>query len=225
MSSRRFRGLCFLFLTLVAVTLGVANERAFSLRLPLEMRLKKRIAIDFENTPLAEVIETLRKSADIDIVIDESALDEADISRETPVSMTFEHIKVKSALKLILHQIRFDYMIRGESVVITTRDDPELAGSFVSLAYPVADLMGTPWSDVPSDGPTTEAKVIDLIKRVIDPSSWKLAGGQGTIRYSERTLSIVVYQSRERQEQIQELLVSLRRLQDERPALTPPAAR
>ena len=225
MSSHRLRSLGVLLLTLAAVTLGVADERAFSPRLPIERRLKKQIDVDFENTPFAEAIETLRKRSDIDIAIDKPAFDEAGFSMETPISMKLERISVKSVLKLILHQIQFDYMIRGESVVLTGQDNPGLALAFYSHAYPVADLIGTPWSDDPSDGPTTVAKVIDLMRRSIAPNSWNAAGGSGTIRYSWKTLSIVVFQSRERQQQVQELLAALRRLQDEHPALTPPAAR
>jgi hypothetical protein len=223
MYSGRFRGLYVLLLTLATVTLGITDDRAFSLRLPLEMRLKKRIAIDFVNTPLAEVIETLRKRSDIDIVVDEPALVEAGISRETPVSMTFEHIPVKSALQLTLHQVGLAWWLKDGRLIVTTEQYTDWPT--FSLAHPVADLLlDKSWDDLPWEGPTRESKLIDLIRHAIEPASWSMARGKGTIEYSPLTLSLVVFQRRELQEQVAELLASLRRLQEEK-FTPPPAAR
>ena len=66
---------------------------------------------------------------------------------------------------------------------------------------------------------TTEDKLKDLIKNTIDPNSWSDAGGQGTIDYFPLTMSLVINQTPDIQEQIADLLGALRRLQDQEVAV------
>lgn len=56
--------------------------------------------------------------------------------------------------------------------------------------------------------------LMDLIERTIAPDSWEELGGAGRMQEFESNLSLVIYQSQEVHEQIQDLLDQLRRLQD-----------
>ena len=228
MSSSRFRSLGVLLFTLVAVTISVGDDRAVSRPLPLEQRLKKQIDFDFQNTPFAEVIETLSRKSGIEIVIDKQALDEAGIAMDTPISMKVDRIAFKSALNLTLHQVGAAYTTEGEKLLITTLE--HLQGALISRDYPVADLLGKPWGGLASNGLTTEAKLIDLITRSIASRSWDDVGGKGTISYCRIRKSIIVNQRQDLHEQIANLFAALRRLHDKeipviQPAFTPPIAR
>jgi type II secretory pathway component GspD/PulD (secretin) len=61
--------------------------------------------------------------------------------------------------------------------------------------------------------------LINLITSTIEPHSWSSTGGPGTIDYFPTTMALVVNQTGDIQEQIQDLLASLRRLQDQEVAL------
>ncbi len=63
--------------------------------------------------------------------------------------------------------------------------------------------------------PTEERTLIDLIKQTVCPNSWSDTGGDGTIEYFPLTMSLVVNQTADVQEQIQDLVQALRRLQEQ----------
>jgi type II secretory pathway component GspD/PulD (secretin) len=66
---------------------------------------------------------------------------------------------------------------------------------------------------------TQERLLIDLITKTIAPGSWSGSGGQGTIDYHPLTMALVINQTHEVHDQIQDLLASLQRMQDVQVAL------
>jgi type II secretory pathway component GspD/PulD (secretin) len=61
---------------------------------------------------------------------------------------------------------------------------------------------------------TREDQLITLIQNTVSPKSWAQMGGQGTIDYFPMTMTLVINQTPDVQEQIADLLAALRRLQD-----------
>lgn len=68
-------------------------------------------------------------------------------------------------------------------------------------------------------GQTTEEALIRLITSTIEPQSWSTVGGSGTIEYYPLTMSLVINQTPNIQEQVADLLNNLRRLLDQEVAL------
>src|SRR5262249_18829428 len=66
-----------------------------------------------------------------------------------------------------------------------------------------------------SRAPTQEEQLISLLTHSVKPNSWAEMGGKGTIEFHPLTLSLVISQTPDIQEQIQDLLQALRRLQDQ----------
>jgi type II secretory pathway component GspD/PulD (secretin) len=66
---------------------------------------------------------------------------------------------------------------------------------------------------------TTEEKLMNLIKSTVSPNSWTDSGGPGTIDYFPLTMSLVIHQTPDIQEQVFDLLQALRRLQDQEVAV------
>jgi type II secretory pathway component GspD/PulD (secretin)/tetratricopeptide (TPR) repeat protein len=66
---------------------------------------------------------------------------------------------------------------------------------------------------------TMEDQLMNLIKSTIAPSSWGDMGGPGSLEYWPVTHSLVINQTPDIQEQIQDLLSALRRLQDQEVAV------
>jgi type II secretory pathway component GspD/PulD (secretin) len=63
-------------------------------------------------------------------------------------------------------------------------------------------------------GQTMEDLLIKMITNTIKPESWSNMGGSGTIEYYPLGMALVINQTPDIQEQVQELLTALRRLQD-----------
>jgi type II secretory pathway component GspD/PulD (secretin)/tetratricopeptide (TPR) repeat protein len=74
---------------------------------------------------------------------------------------------------------------------------------------------------VARSGPTgtTEEKLMGLIKNTVSPNSWSDSGGPGSIDYFPLTMSLVINQTPDIQEQVADLLGALRRLQDQEVAV------
>jgi hypothetical protein len=87
-------------------------------------------------------------------------------------------------------------------------------GNLITTAYPVADLV------IPLNQPsrqevkTQEEKLMKLLACTVCPRSWAEMGGEGTMEYFPLTMTLVVRQTADVQEQVADLLASLRRQQD-----------
>jgi hypothetical protein len=195
----------------------------------IEQKLDAPISLSFKDTPLSQIIDDLHALIGINVVADTAALEEAGVRLEQPLSLKVECMSLKSALNILLKQARLTYVIKDEALQITTEDAAR--GKLRMLTYPVADLVvpiGEGENDLPSflcraagckepaaDGKrapciTCEDLLIRLITR-IEPASWTDLGGPGTVQYFPLGLALVVNQTPEVHERIQELLVSLRR--------------
>ncbi len=79
---------------------------------------------------------------------------------------------------------------------------------------PGTGVAGGNWDVKKAVGGTKEDQLIQLIQNTISPRSWSSMGGQGTIDYFPLTMTLVINQTTDIQEQIADLLAALRRLQD-----------
>src|SRR5262249_1808210 len=92
------------------------------------------------------------------------------------------------------------YIIKEEAIQVTS---PQKAKeSMVVRAYPVGDLVA---STEMQFGPFVNQalmlqnvnQLIDLIQSSIDPSSWQINNGPGTIPFNQATMSLVIKHSAE----------------------------
>jgi type II secretory pathway component GspD/PulD (secretin)/tetratricopeptide (TPR) repeat protein len=94
-----------------------------------------------------------------------------------------------------------------------------------SVGSPTGSPFGTdgrqPQTKETKSGPanTTEDKLIALIKSVVAPESWTDSGGPGNIDYFPLSMTLVINQTPDIQEQVADLLSALRRLQDQEVAI------
>ncbi|HEX5271670.1 MAG TPA: hypothetical protein VFW33_14330, partial [Gemmataceae bacterium] len=79
---------------------------------------------------------------------------------------------------------------------------------------PSVAAAGGNWDTKKYTGATRQDELIQLIQNTIAPRSWSSMGGQGTIDYFPLTMTLVINQTTDIQEQIADLLQALRRLQD-----------
>ncbi len=95
--------------------------------------------MDFEETPLQDVVDYLHDYHGIEIQLDIKALEDAAVGTDTPVTRRLKGISLRSALRLVLGAMDLTYVVKDEVLLITTKEraDSEL----VTKAYPVADLV------------------------------------------------------------------------------------
>ena len=102
--------------------------------------LNKQVEVRFINRPLAEVVKTLSKMSGVNISLDHSALHSEGITSDTPVTIDLEQpISLKSALNLMLSQMRLSYVIRNEVLDITSEQTRD--SNVHHKVYYVADLV------------------------------------------------------------------------------------
>jgi type II secretory pathway component GspD/PulD (secretin) len=77
-----------------------------------------------------------------------------------------------------------------------------------------AGSTGNPLMNKGGMGQTIEDTLIKLITTTVAPESWNEVGGKGTIQYYPLGLALIINQTPDIQEQVQDLLAALRRLQD-----------
>jgi hypothetical protein len=94
--------------------------------------------------------------------------------------------------------------------------DVPARGKLVTKTYPVASLISpvAPTSGCCKDG-TPDQWLLRLISRVVAPHSWSEVGGMGVADYYPIGSTLVVHQTAEVHEQVQELLTALGRARQE----------
>jgi len=114
---------------------------------PIEQSIERKLTapispINFKDVPLKQAIEDLSVISGVNIVMDTAAMNEAGVNLEFPLSLKVENISLKSALNLLLSQVKLTYLIQDEVLQVTTQDKSK--GNNKQIIYPVADLVIPP---------------------------------------------------------------------------------
>src|SRR4051812_37621972 len=97
--------------------------------LPMTQRIRKALdsplpapGIDFPDTPLTDAASFLKDLLHVEIVLDNKALEEAGIQRDTPIKLEAHEMTLRSALKLLSRSYDLRFENRNEALIITTPD-------------------------------------------------------------------------------------------------------
>lgn len=105
----------------------------------VEAKLAKPIGkVDFNQVPLREALEFISDAIDLDILINQMGLADADVTVENPITLTVKRttLTAKATLDLILEQHKLCYTIRDGLIMIgTIADNNEIE------VYNVRDLV------------------------------------------------------------------------------------
>jgi tetratricopeptide (TPR) repeat protein len=99
----------------------------------------KDTGLDFTETPLEQVVNSLQDEYGIPIQLDTPALQDAGLNPQEPITVNLHNIALRSALRLMLKQHQLTYIISNEVLMITTPEEAEK--QLVPKVYPVADLV------------------------------------------------------------------------------------
>ncbi|RCS41430.1 hypothetical protein DTL42_23010 [Bremerella cremea] len=141
------------------------KEKGFFARL-----LTQKTSVHFDNLPLDEAIKQLSQQTEIDIRIDQFALEEFGLKPSVKVSLQLEDVSLYSVLKWLLHPNDLTFIIDAESIVITNVEKAE--NNLKVTFYAIPELIGNP---------AFYDEVIETMTTVIEPDSWEELGGPGSV--------------------------------------------
>jgi hypothetical protein len=157
------------------------------------------IDVDFTNATFEEVINYLQKRTGLPISVDKLALAEAGITYETPVTAKIR-ASARGVLRKILGELNLTYVMKDEALQVMTFQRAQVTMSVRN--YYVGDLVAaTSGSFNPVFNQLQMALQVQqlavLITQTIEPSSWMVNGGLGTIVFNPISMSFMVRQTAE----------------------------
>ncbi len=103
-------------------------------------KLESQITLPFDQpTPLEVVLDFVRQSVDMNIMVDEAALAELGVTSDMTVATNLSNITLKNYLKHVLAPYNLTYIVEDEVLTITGKN--KRSGKTVVKYYPVADLV------------------------------------------------------------------------------------
>jgi type II secretory pathway component GspD/PulD (secretin) len=101
---------------------------------------ERKVTVNFNNTPLYEAVRDLKALVDdINIVFDETALQEEGIRKDQPLSLSVNGMTLRSLLNILLNNAKLTWVIQNQTITITT--ETHAKGNRVTATYYVADLV------------------------------------------------------------------------------------
>lgn len=165
--------------------------------------LDREIRINQEKEPLERALQQLIQGTLLQIQFDEDALRSALISKESPVSIKLDKVRLRTALDLILEQLRLTWTYRDGTILITT---PSAAkNQLIRRSYSVAGLL------LPDRIESAES-LMKLLTNTIEPGSWDERGSNGRIEFDPKTESLSILQTATQHMEIDAMLSQVRSL-------------
>ncbi len=129
-------------------------------------------AVEFDKVPLAAALDLLAARSTLLITFDTDEMTAMGLSPRYPVTAGVSDTTVAGALAHVLSPLGLTFVARQNQLWITSPDrDRRIVPE---SDYTVSDLTG--------DHPVRAAELVQLMRRMIAPDTWRDAGGQGTIR-------------------------------------------
>jgi hypothetical protein len=155
--------------------------------------LDSTLSVAFRNSRFEDVIDYLQTVTGLRIIVVKTALEEASVTYDSPVTLQVNGVTVRSLLRKVLGDLGLAYVIKDEAIQVVTAQ--QTRETLVIRVHYIGELLG-------GDELTRRiqaAQLIDLITQTIDPQSWATHGGPGKILYDDLRRALVIKQSAELQ--------------------------
>lgn len=103
-------------------------------------KLDEEVTLEYDETPFIDIMDEIREEHGINIVLDQSAIDDA-LTEDDTITFNVKGIRMKNALRLMLDKNNATFIVRDEVLRIISKEvagDPEY---FVTNVYNVGDLV------------------------------------------------------------------------------------
>lgn len=159
-----------------------------------------KIKLEFAETPGRDALDHLRQAFEIDFVYANDVADEL----TTPVNLNvqFTELSGRSALQLVVDQIRLSYLIRDGVVQILRPEAAHVVAVFDTNPFfgdapPKRPLPGSPVDADTSDAfsqyqmlQQLQEELVQAVVTTVQPNSWQQSGGAGSISTYNGTLIV-----------------------------------
>jgi general secretion pathway protein D len=195
---------------------------------PVRRALDKRIGLQLEKVSVADAMRQIAGQLEVAIWLDPEGLEEADVAPDQLVSLQLPPVRARNALRVLLEPLHLKAVVGDGVLKITSAE--KASETLETRVYNVRDLVetstraavqfGTPvpvpegtkvvmrsdLAEVYQDFDT----LIDLITSTVQPDTWTDNGGQGSISGYPRGTLLVISQTDDIHEEIQQLLNMMR---------------
>jgi RNA polymerase sigma factor (sigma-70 family) len=156
-------------------------------------KLNERIQLTLEGVPLSEFAHKISEVLELDVILNERALEDAGISPDEMISIQrVKAARAKDLLKQILDPLECTYIIKYDALVITTKD----SSSSETLAYYDLSYVLPDNSTIPD--------LMESIQTSVTPDVWERNSGSSTMTILGSML--IVRAPHESHEGVEELL-------------------
>lgn len=183
--------------------------------------LSRKIELEFEDLPLAAVIEFFREELNINVQLDQKVLEESSIETSEVVTAHATDITARSALEFVLRNLTepLTWIVHHEMLLITTLEESDAL--LQTKFYDVADLVVT--QNEKNEWFHNYEQLHEAIQSGCDEEAfWLEEDGQGgTVSFVDALgiHCLVIRQTRETHDQIEVVLAGLRRLRRKEPVV------
>ena len=174
----------------------------------------------FEDLTFEEFVEWLGRTTKANVVVRWKVLEKEGIERDQPINLKEKNIPIRKLLPMVFEQLTADLRsvelaakADGNTLMISTKQ--ELTMQLITRMYDVQDLLislpkfpatpvgggltrysdrvkmgGSGWKESDANSEDPAEQLINVITRNIQPLSWKVNGGKGTIKILKGQLVI-----------------------------------
>jgi len=161
------------------------------------------ITVDYKDgMTFKDVIEDLQKRTGQNFVVDQRALEEANIKYDTPVNLSLKGVTVRTVLKRLLADFNMTYVVKDQAVQITSipraKDMLSVRAYYVGDLVPVVDMRLPAFLNQAQAYQTMQMLVV-TITQTVEPESWEVngKGGMGTIAFDPVRFQLIIKQTAE----------------------------
>lgn len=201
---------------------GAGTDESEPWKQAVNAALDQEITLDFQDTDLVDVISFLQRITSVNFVIDPAVIAGGGVP---PVTLKVDAMKLRYVLDYVMRLTNLNYSIRDQAIYVSNAQG--LRGDVYMKMYDIRDLLQGltqfpgPDLDIPEpggtgsrllapvadDAPPEIAEFVDIVQRVVAPTTWAADSGASIEEYQG---SMVVNQSIEVHKQVEELLRQLR---------------
>jgi len=135
----------------------------------IRAKLNDRLDLELNGTPLSGAMKAISKQMGIDVLIDDKALEEENVTPDEPITMSRKSARLRDVLMQILEPLQLTYQIDLEAIIITSKKTSANEMRFYDLS-----------SILPDNGLMSE--LCAGIQAMVNPDHWEMAGGTSAMR-------------------------------------------
>jgi hypothetical protein len=171
---------------------------------PIEVEAQLAVSIsrlNVEKAPLVRVLDLLSSLSTIPITLDASAIEDAQIRPETPITVRLSNPTIRAALDQAVAAAKLTYIVGPDHILVTPPQ--HLADEWIVVRTALGDLAG--------GEPKRRAEVANLVTAMVAPQSWKTARPEPSdAEINVDGDDLVIRQTRRTHHQIEKFLARLR---------------